>query len=111
VFNRGFVRSIARYLGLDEESLLAEYDMARGGDATADMNPVPEGRIPAPPKWILPAMVLAALLAIAGLVAAGVYGWHRYTAHRKAKQSSAVSVPENTGCLAMADTSTRCCWI
>ena len=30
VFNRGFVRAIARYLGLDEEHLLAEYDLARG---------------------------------------------------------------------------------
>src|SRR5258708_2773766 len=29
VFNRGFVRSVARYLGLDEETMLAEYDMAR----------------------------------------------------------------------------------
>ena len=28
VFNRGFVRSIARYLGLDEEGFLAEYDLA-----------------------------------------------------------------------------------
>jgi transcriptional regulator with XRE-family HTH domain len=28
VFNRGFVRSVARYLGLDEESILAEYDLA-----------------------------------------------------------------------------------
>ena len=26
IFNRGFVRAIARYLGLDEESLLAEYE-------------------------------------------------------------------------------------
>ncbi len=30
VFNRGFVRSVARYLGLDEESFLAEYDLAHG---------------------------------------------------------------------------------
>src|SRR5580658_6584902 len=30
VFNRGFVRAIARYLGLDEEALLGEYDLAYG---------------------------------------------------------------------------------
>jgi hypothetical protein len=30
VFNRGFVRAIARFLGLDEENLLAEYDLAHG---------------------------------------------------------------------------------
>ena len=30
VFGRGFVRSIARYLGLSEENLLSDYDLARG---------------------------------------------------------------------------------
>src|SRR5258708_31669259 len=30
IFNRGFVRAIARYLGLDEEDLLAESDLAHG---------------------------------------------------------------------------------
>ena len=30
VFNRGFVRAIARYLGLNEENLLSEYDLAYG---------------------------------------------------------------------------------
>ncbi|HWO34541.1 MAG TPA: helix-turn-helix domain-containing protein, partial [Candidatus Acidoferrum sp.] len=36
-FNRGFVRAIARYLGLNEENLLSEYDLAYG-----------EQRLPAP---------------------------------------------------------------
>ena len=30
VFNRGFVRAVARYLGLDEESIVAEYTLAVG---------------------------------------------------------------------------------
>ena len=30
VFGRGFVRSVARYLGLSEENLLSDYDQARG---------------------------------------------------------------------------------
>ena len=29
VFNRGFVRAVARYLGLDEENIVAEYALAR----------------------------------------------------------------------------------
>jgi cytoskeleton protein RodZ len=93
VFNRGFVRSVARYLGLDEENLLAEYDMARGGDPLADIAPLAENPIPSPPKWILPAIALGALLLIVILVAAGVYGWRRYSAHRKAKESSALVAP------------------
>jgi cytoskeletal protein RodZ len=84
VFNRGFVRSVARYLGLDEESLLAEYDVARAKEA-AEATPPPENRIPSPPKWIPVAAACAALLVIAGLIAAGTYGWRRFSAYRQAK--------------------------
>jgi cytoskeleton protein RodZ len=90
IFNRGFVRAIARYLGLDEENLLAEYDLAHG-DQSAEALPAPENRIPSPPKWMAAALVLGALLVIAGLIAAGVYGWRSYSAHRRAKMSSAAS--------------------
>ena len=93
-FNRGFVRSVARYLGLDEENLLAEYDMARGGDPSAEVPAVSENRISSAPKWILPAVLCGALLVIAALVAAGIYGWRRYSAHRKAKQSAVFTVPQ-----------------
>jgi cytoskeletal protein RodZ len=94
IFNRGFVRAIARYLGLDEENLLAEYDLAHG-DQSAEALPPPENRIPSPPKWMAAALVLGVLVVIAGLVTAGVYGWRRYSAHRRAKQSSAVSAQTN----------------
>src|SRR5580693_4967596 len=30
VFNRGFVRAVAHYLGLDEESIVAEYALVAG---------------------------------------------------------------------------------
>ena len=30
IFNRGFIRAVARFLGLDEDDLLAEYDLAFG---------------------------------------------------------------------------------
>jgi cytoskeletal protein RodZ len=94
-FNRGFVRAVARYLGLDEENLLAEYDMARGGDPSAEASAAPENRIPAPPKWILPAILCAALIVIAALVIAGIYGWRHYSAHHKAKQSAVLTIPQN----------------
>ena len=84
-FNRGFVRAIARYLGLDEEHLLAEYDLARGEEKAE--SPAPENRIPSPSKWLVAVAVLVILLGVVGAVAAGVYGWRRYTAHRASKQS------------------------
>jgi len=92
VFNRGFVRSMARYLGLDEENLLAEYDLARGEQAATTPRPY-ESKIPRPPLWIPLAMVLGALVVLAGLVAGGVYGWRRYAAHRAARPQGAAAVP------------------
>ena len=90
IFNRGFVRAIARYLGLNEETLLAEYDLAHGDESEGALPP-PENRIPSPPKWMAAALVLGALLIIAGLVAAGVYGWRRYSASQRAKQAASIS--------------------
>ena len=90
VFNRGFVRAIARYLGLDEENLLAEYDLARG-DQSAPA--APENRIPQPSKWVALALALGALVLVIALVIAGVYGWRRYSVHRRAASSSAIPLP------------------
>ena len=92
VFGHGFVRTIARYLGLDEESLLGEYDMARGGQALAEPAK-PEERIPSPPKWLPMAAVAVVLLIVIALFYAGRYGWRRYAAHRAAKQSAVSSSP------------------
>jgi cytoskeletal protein RodZ len=89
VFGRGFVRSIARYLGLSEENLLSEYDLARGESANSAL-PKAEERIPSPPKWIPAAVVLAVLAVLAGLIAGGRYAWKAYQAHRAQKKSSAV---------------------
>jgi len=60
VFGHGFVRTIARYLGLNEEVFLGEYDLARA-DHLAAAPPKPEERIPSPPTW-LPVVALFLLL-------------------------------------------------
>ena len=96
VFGRGFVRSIARYLGLSEEDLLSEYDLARGESGNGALAKAEE-RIPVPPKWI---PILAGVLAVSVLVAlalGGRYAWKAYQAHRAAKKTSAiVSIPRGT---------------
>jgi cytoskeletal protein RodZ len=101
VFNRGFVRAIARFLGLDEEKLLAEYDLARGDQAPEFVSP--ENRIPQVSKWLVVALVLGALVVIAALVAAGVYGWHRYSAYRHGKPSSAITTQSLTSAQSVSD--------
>jgi len=68
VFNRGFVRAVAHFLGLDEEALIAEYAMA-----TNDLPEVAVWADKTPPRprhrwrtWVAAVLVLAA---------AGTIGW------------------------------------
>lgn len=74
VFARGFVRSIARYLGLDEESLLGDYDLARS-KAPPGVPPPPLEPLPwEPPRWVPPvAGAIVFLLLVAGLI----FAWMR----------------------------------
>jgi cytoskeleton protein RodZ len=90
VFNRGFVRAIARFLGLDEENLLAEYDLAHGEPSMPVPQPY-ENQLPRPPIWVPILAVLALLAVLGGLIAGGIYGWRRFAGHRAAKESSSSS--------------------
>jgi cytoskeleton protein RodZ len=85
IFGHGFVRSIARYLGLDEEALLSEYDSARA-EKLPPPAAIPEERIPSPPKWVPFAALGAVLLLAVGLILTTRYTWHRIAAHRASKQ-------------------------
>ena len=77
VFNRGFIRSIARYLGMDEDSLVAEYDLdikGNGNSHHAPALPVRRASLPAekmPRNWQPAAVAFAALviLVVLGLLA------------------------------------------
>ena len=89
-FNRGFVRSIARYLGLDEEAFLAEYDLAHNAHAQLleQKASKPEERIPTTPLWVPIALVLGILVVLAGLIVGGIYGWRRYVHRHSAPKTS-----------------------
>jgi len=91
VFNRGFVRSIGRYLGLDEEALLGEYDLAHGAQVAAEEHA--EQKIPSPPWWLRAAIVLGSLLLLAGIIAGGIYAWRHFAARRSVKQTSEAVAP------------------
>src|SRR5579862_5451836 len=95
VFGRGFVRSIARFLGLSEEDLLSEYDLARGENGNG-APAKPEERIPSTPKWI---PILAGALAVSllvGLALGGRYAWKAYQARKASKKTAIVSLPTET---------------
>jgi cytoskeletal protein RodZ len=102
VFGRGFVRSIARYLGLSEENLLSDYDLARGESSAPPLQKA-EGRIPPPPKWIPAIAAVLLIAALVGVVFGGRYAWRWYAAHRAAKKASAVvSIPSSDASQASA---------
>ncbi len=98
VFNRGFVRAVARFLGLDEENLVAEYKLVIGdqpsmGAPVEQAIPVSrssEGLQAGSPRWL---PLLLALLAVA-LVAGGWFAWHRYAAWRTAQRHALPPVEE-----------------
>ncbi len=85
VFNRGFVRAIARYLGLDEENIVAEYTLAVGDRPSV---PVWTGSPPAvtpDQPWL--AWIIAAVVILA-LVSGGWFGTRRFLARRAAKRAA-----------------------
>ncbi len=92
VFNRGFVRTTAQFLGLDPEAMLAEYTLA----TTDSARPTPPVFIHSQSSWtprMAPAqsdrrwMPLAALLAIVAIAAGGWFTWRHM---RRARADAAV---------------------
>ncbi len=88
VFNRGFVRSVARYLGLDEEALLGEYDLAHGAPVVS-APPTLESPFSSGSKWIPFLLFIGLLLLLFCAAIGGVYAWRYYAARRAQKQSMA----------------------
>ena len=91
VFNRGFVRSIAHYLGLGEEAFLAEYDLAYGAHAEQQAQKHAqkiEDRIPPTPLWVPAAIVAGILLLAAAIIFGGIYGWRKFVRRSTPKQAA-----------------------
>src|SRR5450631_4117212 len=79
VFNRGFVRAVARYLGLDEQNIVAEYTLAVGDRPSVPVwTGSPPVVTPEQPwlAWIIAAVVVLALLS------GGWFGTRRFLAWR-----------------------------
>jgi cytoskeletal protein RodZ len=88
VFNRGFVRAVARYLGLDEENTVAEYTLAVGDRPSVPVwTGSPPVVTPEQPwlAWIIAAVVVLALLG---------GGW--FASSGASQQTADATVPGNS---------------
>ena len=73
IFNRGFIRSVARFLGLDEDSIIAEYELETKEKAQAGAAEHPPS--PMTRDWRSVAVAIA-ILAVA--LAGGWFAYHHY---------------------------------
>jgi cytoskeletal protein RodZ len=80
VFNRGFIRSIARFLGLDEDGLVAEYALETKG--AHDVSAAPEHPAEIPRNW---QPTIFAVISIILIILAGWFVYHRYGAQISAR--------------------------
>jgi cytoskeleton protein RodZ len=103
VFNRGFVRSVARYLGMDEDGLVAEYALAMSAHSGTPVwtNQHPQklaAHWPANPQANWP-LRLGIFLAVLVLAVGGWAGWRRYAVRRTSQSAAAqvVSTPATAG--------------
>jgi transcriptional regulator with XRE-family HTH domain len=92
VFNRGFVRSIARYLGLNEEVLLGEYDLAHGAQVPSAEQPAQFNEA-LPNHWQPAAIILGVLVLIGALVFGGLRLWKHLGTRHSATQALPATAP------------------
>jgi cytoskeleton protein RodZ len=95
-FNRGFIRSVARFLGLDEESMVAEYALETKGlnQSAASPDPHSQGM---PRDW---RPVITAGVVLLVLIVGGAFAIHHYRAKARARsqqQLQSAPVPSSPG--------------
>ncbi|MGH9702993.1 MAG: helix-turn-helix domain-containing protein [Candidatus Acidiferrales bacterium] len=99
IFNRGFIRAVAHFLGLDEESLIAEYALSTNDKPAVTVWAKPPTQSP---RWLMPLLLglLIMVLAAAGWLAYRKFGsrvkfWHR-TPKVTAVQPPQAATPQST---------------
>jgi len=98
IFNKGYVRAYSRFLGLNEEAMVAEYLEASGQSSRDDIAVEPEAATQDFRSRWQPAMSLALLAAVVLLAIGGAAtgGWHLYSAHKQravsVEQQATISV-------------------
>jgi cytoskeleton protein RodZ len=94
IFNRGFVRAYSRFLGLDEDQTVADFDEAwKEYEAAKRPVQVPEAEEEDTAGESRPLWIIATALALVVLIAAG---WYFVRRHSRSTSSEAVMAPRTT---------------
>jgi cytoskeletal protein RodZ len=91
VFNRGFIRSIARFLGLDEDSLVAEYSL--GTKDHAEIRSAAERPTEIPRNWLPAVVAIIAIVVIVLAVVGGLFAYKHYGTRIAARLHGQSAVP------------------
>jgi cytoskeleton protein RodZ len=86
-FNRGFVRATARFLGLDEDGMVAEFALETAGESQAKPPARPSGSMPRDYRPALAAASAFLLLLIAG----GWFAHHEISVRRQKRAAAAIA--------------------
>jgi cytoskeleton protein RodZ len=88
-FNRGFIRSVARYLGLDEESMVAEYALeTKGLNQSAAAS---ESNAQGMPRDLRPVIAGAVILFL--IILGLIFAIHHYRAAARARAAQSQKQP------------------
>ena len=86
-FGRGFVRAAARFLGLNEDDMVAEFALETRGDAQSKPGAEPSGAMP---RNYRPAIIAGAVLTVV-LIAGGWFTYREISIHRHKRAELAVA--------------------
>lgn len=91
IFTRSFIRAYAKYLGLDEEKIMAEFQLVAPASAQqADLHKISQQRTP-PPETKSRAGLITALIVV--LMAAGGFGYYWYATRARRPSQPAAQNP------------------
>jgi cytoskeletal protein RodZ len=93
VFNRGFIRAVARFLGLDEDTLVSEYALQTKGRSEPGV--VADAPMESSRRWPAIALVIVvATLLVAAAVAAAVHFAPQISARLHKHSAPPVTAPQ-----------------
>lgn len=100
-FNRGFIRSASKYLGLDEENMVAEYSLETNGNGNGVAHVAPiRPRNQLPRDWRPMAALGAVVLVVVAALLTG--GWFAVSKIKARRQAASVTGEASTAVTANA---------